>query len=143
VLSFVGKLGHALLFIFTAALIIALLIGLILMMKSISFRWLWRVDRNALAYGTYTNMCELAARVGLAPRPQQTPLEFASGLAAALPQEAKALDGIVQAYVENRFGRREGKLDLFLEAEVLKARIVVYNALLQRLGAMRKLFGKK
>lgn len=142
-LSFAAKMGSALLFIFIAALIIALLIGLILIIRSLSYRWLWRVDRNAVAYGAYVNMCRLAAMVGLVPRPQQTPLEFTAELVGALPQEAEPLNYIARAYVENCFGGRDGKPGLAEEAEILKARNIVYNALIRRLGRVRRLAGKR
>ncbi|OGO17698.1 MAG: hypothetical protein A2Z15_03235 [Chloroflexi bacterium RBG_16_50_11] len=142
-LSFAAKLGRALLIILAVAVIIALIIGIILVVKSFSFRWLWRVDRKTLAYETYLNMCKLAAMVGLIPRPQQTPLEFTYQLAKVFPQEAEALDYIAQAYVTSRFGGRGGKPALAEEAEILKARHLVYNTLLQRLGMMRRLFGKR
>jgi transglutaminase-like putative cysteine protease len=144
-LSFTGKLGRALLFIFIAALIIALIIGLVLLIRAASFRWLWRVDRNAIAYGTYVNMCRLAAMVGLIPTPQQTPLEFTAVLVEALPEDAEAVQYIARVYMENRFGGREGRLDTAGEAEILKARHIVYNALIQRLGKIRRLlaFGKR
>jgi transglutaminase-like putative cysteine protease len=142
-LAFAEKLGYAMLVVFGSALFIGLLLGLRMVIRSASFRWLWRVDRGALAYRTYTNMCTLAAMLKLVPRPQQTPLEFAAELAATFPQEAEALDYIVQAYVENRFGRREGKLGLVEEAQILKARHVVYEAFLMRLGFLKKLLGKK
>jgi hypothetical protein len=81
--------------------------------------------------------------VEMGPRPQQTPLEFAAALATVFPQEAKALEHIVQAYLANRFGRREGKLGLFEEAEILKARCRVYDVLLQRLDITGKLFSRR
>jgi len=64
-------------------------------------------------------------------------------LAVEFPEQAKALDDIIQAYVENRFGRRPGRLGLFEEATVLKARCSVYDSLLQRLGLVRKLFSRR
>jgi len=144
-LSFVGKLGYALLFIFITALIIALIIGLVLLIRASSFRWLWRVNRNAIAYGTYMNMCRLAAMVGLIPKAQQTPLEFTAELVEALPHDAESLQYITRVYLENRFGGREGKLDFAEEAEILKARHVVYHALIQRFGKIRRLlaFGQR
>jgi len=101
------------------------------------------VDRSAIAARTFTNMCKLAAMVKLGPRPSQTPLEFAATLAVVFPQEAGAVKHITQAYVENRFGRREGKLGLFEEAEILKARCRIYDALLLRLGLTGKVFSKR
>jgi transglutaminase-like putative cysteine protease len=138
--SFPAKLGRALLYIFGAALIIALLIGSILVIRSLSFSWLWRVDRETLAYKTYSNMCRLAVMVGLVPTPQQTPLEFTAELVEALPQQAEALKYITQVYMENRFGGREGRLGIADEAEILKARRIVYQKLIQRLGKVRRLF---
>ena len=78
---------------------------------------------------------------GLGPRPQQTPQEFAAGLAVELPEQNQALDDIVRAYVENKFGRREDKLGLSEEAEVLKARRDAYKGLLKRLKPVRRLLG--
>lgn len=138
-LSFVGKLGQAFLFIFIAAVVIALIIGIVLLVRATSFRWLWRVDRNAIAYGTYMNMCRLAAMVGLDPKPQQTPLEFTAVLVEALPQDAEAVRFISQVYMDSRFGGKEDKQDIAEEAEILKARHIVYNALIQRLGKVRRL----
>lgn len=142
-LPFADELGRALLIIFSIAAIIALLMVPILTLRSAFYRWLWYVDRSAPAYRTYTNMCKLASMVKLGPRPYQTPLEFAAALAAVFPQEANAVDNIVQAYVETRFGRREGKPGLFEEAEILKARCRIYDVLLLRLGVLGKLFSKK
>ncbi len=138
-ISFVGKLGSALLFILIAAVVIALIIGIVFLIRASSFRWLWKVNRNAIAYGTYINMCRLAAMVGLTPTPQQTPLEFTAVLVDALPQDAAAVQYISRVYMENRFGGREGKMEMAEEAEILKARHVVYIALIQRLGKMRRL----
>jgi transglutaminase-like putative cysteine protease len=142
-LPFADELGRALLILFCSVLAIFLLLSPLLALRAAFYRWLWRVDRYSLASRTYSKMCKLAALVKLGPKPQQTPLEFAAELAAVFPQEAGAIDHIAHAYVENRFGRRESKLGLFEEAEILKARYRVYDLLLQRLGITRKLFGKK
>jgi hypothetical protein len=142
-LPFADELGRALLIIFGGIFIIFVLITPMLALRAAFYRWLWHVDRSALASRTYEKLCRLAALVKLGPRPQQTPLEFAAELAVIYPQEAKALDHIAQAYVENRFGHRESKMGLFEEAEILKARYRVYEVLLRRLGITRILFGKK
>jgi len=141
--SFADELGRALIIIFGGAAIIMLLLTPLMVFRSAFYRWLWQVDRAHLASRAYARMCSLASMVGLGPRPQQTPLEFAAGLAVEFPEQAKALDNIARAYVENRFGRREGKPGLFEEAEVLKARCGVYNSLLQRLGPVRRLFSRR
>ncbi len=141
--SFADELGQALLIIFGGAVIIMLLITPGLVFRSAFYRWLWGVDRANLASRVYDRMCSLASMVGLGPRPQQTPLEFAAELAVEFPEQAKSLDDIVRAYVEDRFGRREGKPGLFEEAEILKARCGVYNSLLQRLGPVKRLFSRR
>ncbi len=142
-LSFTDKLGRALLFVFIGAIIIAIIIGFVLLFRSLSFRWLWRVNRKTLANDVYINLCKLAGLVGFAPAPQQTPLEFADSLGEVFPQEAKALNYITQAYLVTRFGGRSGKPSMSEEAEILKARRLVYNALLQRLDRVRRYFGMK
>ncbi len=141
--SFADELGRALIIIFGGAAIIMLLVTPLLVFRSAFYRWLWQVDRANLASRAYARMCSLASMVGLGPRPQQTPLEFAAELAVEFPEQAKALDALVGAYVENRFGRRPGKLGLFEEATVLKARCSVYEGLLQRLGLVRRLFSRR
>jgi transglutaminase-like putative cysteine protease len=142
-LPFADELGRALLIISGSIVLIFVLLSPLLALRAAFYRWLWHVDRTALASRTYEKLCRLAALVKLGPRPQQTPLEFAAELAVVFPQEAKDLDHIAQAYVENRFGRRESKMGLFEEAEILKARYRVYDALLQRLGITRTIFRKK
>jgi hypothetical protein len=92
---------------------------------------------------TYIKVCELAAMGGLVPSPQQTPLEFNHELTKIFPQQAEALDFIVQAYVTSRFGGREAKPGLVEEAQILKARQLVYGTLLQRLDTMRRFFAKR
>ena len=81
-------------------------------------------------------MSTLAAMNNMGPRPQQTPSEFAAELAMSFPQEAEDINKIARVYVENQFGHR-GRLGLFEEAELLKARRRVYDAILKRLGFIR------
>jgi hypothetical protein len=88
---FPAGLGSILAIVFGGILILGLLIGAIMVLRSLSFRWIWHVNRSTLSYDTYINMCRLAATVGIIPRPQQTPLEFTAELAAVIPQEAKNL----------------------------------------------------
>ena len=142
-LSFADKLGRALLFVFITVVTIAVLAGIIILIRLFSFSWLWRVDREVLAYDTYVNVCKLASMVGFVPAPQQTPLEFTDSLAKTFPQQAEALDFITRAYLASRFGGRSSKPAIAEEAEILKARHLVYNTLLQRLGPVRRFFGKR
>jgi len=142
-LPFADELGRVLLIILSGAAIIMLLVTPLLGFRSAFYRWLWQVDRDNMASGAYARICSLASVIGLGPGPQQTPLEFAAGLAVEFPEQAKALDDITRAYVENRFGHREGRLGLFEEAEILKARCGIYEALLKRLGLAGRLFGRR
>jgi len=140
---FADALGRVLLVLFVVVVVGLVLLIPLLIFRSAFYRWLWRVDRARLAATVYSRMCNLASMVGLRPRPQQTPREFATELAAEFPEQAEALDNIVQAYVENRFGRREGKMGLYDEAVVLKSRRGVYESLLGRLGLLRRLLSRR
>jgi len=133
-LPFAEALGRVLVIVIFVVFIIVVIIGLLLITRRGFLHRLWHVDREALAYTTYTKLCRLAAMAKISPRPQQTPLEFAAELKAALPNDAEAIDGIILAYQENRFGKREGKMELYREALVLKARHVVYDKLLRLMG---------
>ncbi|MFA5308687.1 MAG: transglutaminase domain-containing protein [Dehalococcoidales bacterium] len=134
VLPFADELGRALAVIVLVIIGAAVVIALLLLSRRAFFRRLWYVERRSLAYHTYAKLCRLAAMAGIYPRPQQTPLEFAAALQQALPEEADAIDGLVRAYQENRYGRREGKPGLYEEALLLKSRHLVYDKLLRLTG---------
>jgi hypothetical protein len=135
-------LGKSLLYILGGAFLIALIVSPILALRSKFYRWLWGVIRSESASMVYARMCVLASMVRLGPKPHQTPLEYTAELTSKFPLQAEALDIIAQAYVENRFGRR-GKLGLFEEAKLLKARRSVFDMLIQRLGFLKKLFYRR
>ena len=135
---FADELGLALLIIIAGALILALLITPVLVLRSSFYRWLWHVNRDDFASLAYDKMCHLAAMVRLGPRPQQTPLEFAAGLAAEFPEQAGSFEHVARIYVESKFGRKEN-LGLFEEAELLKARCSAFDTLLKRLGLAGKI----
>jgi hypothetical protein len=130
---FADELGMALVIIFAGMLILLIIVSPVLAVRTSFNRWLWHVDRDKLASLAYDKMCNLAARVDLGPRPQQTPLEFAGALSAEFPEQSVAFYHVARTYVENKFGRR-GRLGLFEEAELLKARCLAFDALLTRLG---------
>jgi transglutaminase-like putative cysteine protease len=131
---FASELGQALVIIFLIVFALLLLAVLLLIARRTFLRRLWHVERKSLASTTYNKLCRLASMAKIYPRPQQTPLEFAAELRAALPDEAESIDRLVQAYQENRYGHREGKPGLIEEAQVLKARNVVYENLLRLMG---------
>ncbi len=142
-LPFAEELKQAMFILLIVVVISLFMATVLLVLRSVFYRWLWRVDREHLASGIYSKMCRLASMAGLEPRPQQTPYEFAAVLAAEFPTQAAVLDDIVRAYAENRFGRRKGKPGLFEEAVILKARRDVYEGLLKRLGPVRIIFTRQ
>jgi transglutaminase-like putative cysteine protease len=131
--TFANALGIALLVLFGVAFAFLVLAAPVLALRAAFYRWLWHVDRENLASLAYDKMCNLAARVGLGPRPSQTPLEFAAALATEFPEQAGAFDRVARSYVESRFGHK-AELGLFEEAELLKARCRAFDVLIKRLG---------
>lgn len=138
--SFPAELGRILAIIFGGILVVGLLVGAIVVLRSLSFRWIWRVNRDTLSYDTYINMVRLAATVGVIPRPQQTPLEYTAELAAVIPQETPEINIITRYYLDSRFGGRDTKPGMADEALLLKSRHKVYRALIQRFGRVKRLF---
>ena len=108
-------------------------------MRAAFSRWLWHVDRDSVAVETFQKMGRLAALARLGPDVAQTPSEYGTALATALPEYAGDVAIITGAYVNSRFGKA-GPPNLFEEAEILKARCQVYSALLDRVGFVRRFF---
>jgi transglutaminase-like putative cysteine protease len=136
---FIAELRHAFFILLIIGAILIFIILARLELRSLFYRWLWKVDREHLASRVYSRMCQLTSMAGLEPRPQQTPQEFANELALASPDQVAALDDIVRFYSENQFSPRKGRLGFFDEVTVLKARSSVYRNLIQRLGLLKKL----
>jgi len=139
---YAGELGRAVLIILIIAAAGGLLYGLWRVIRLLYSNWLWQVDREHLAVSAYANLCRLAAAGRLIPELPQTPLEFSAKVAEIIPEHAKDLENIVQAYLKDRFGPVKAKPGLYEEAEILKARILVYNALLRRLGVQQRILGR-
>ena len=141
-LSYADELALILMIVFGILSVLALLFGLKRIVRSFVYRRLWSIDREHLAASAYSNLCQLAAILRVSPEPQQTPLEFSSRLASVIPEQSKELDYIVRAHLVKRFGPDKGKCGLYEEAEILKARVSVYDALLRRMGIVQKLLGR-
>ena len=139
---FADVLGTTLLYIIIGVAAAMVLISPVLAFRSNFYRWLWHVNRSDCAATEYAKMSALTSLLKLGPKPHQTPLEYAAELGSAFPQQAKAVDTVVQTYLKKRYGRSEGKLGLFEEAEVLKSRCDIYRTLLKRLSMFKKLFHK-
>jgi len=115
------------------------IIGIILLiftLRSAASRWLRRFTRPDLASEVYGKMCSLASLVRLSPKPQQTPLEYCAELASVFPLQTKALDDIVQAYIESRFSHRK-ELGRWQKWRLKESWRGVYPVLLKRLFHMR------
>jgi transglutaminase-like putative cysteine protease len=123
--------------------VIAVLAVTLLVLRSVFRHWLWQVDSQNPAAGVYARLSSLAAMLGLGPKPQQTPLEYAAVLATEFPEQARNLDDIARAYVENRFGRKDRPPEPHQAVRVLKARRGVYESLLKRLGTVRSWLGPR
>jgi hypothetical protein len=132
----------ALLSILGGSVLSILLLSPLLALRSAFYRWLWRVDGPDSASAVYARMCALTSTANLGPRPQQTPLEYAAALTSRFPLQARAIDDIVQTYIESRYGRRVS-LGLFKETKLLKSRCLVFDALLKRLSLFQKLSQKR
>jgi transglutaminase-like putative cysteine protease len=138
--AFSTQLGQALYIIMWIIGVFAFLLVLWFFMRKSFYRWTWRVDRSELATATYEKLYQLGAMIKIGPQPQQTPLEYAAILAAEFPEQANEVQEITRAYLERQFGRREGKLDLYSEARLLKARRGVFDKIISRMTQVEKLF---
>ena len=85
-------------------------------------------------------MCFLASLAGLRAKAHETPLEYCARLALAFPEQAEAIGGIVQTYLETRFSR-EKQLAEQDEARLRRCWSVLSHALLRRVLRVRLLFG--
>ncbi len=143
--AFANNLGQALLVILIIVFFLIVLMVPFLFRRSLFFRWVWHVNREDLDLKTYEKLCRLGAVLKIAPRSYQTPSEYAAVLVKEFPGHSGAVNRITEAYLERRFGRKKGslKVDLFIEAELLKARFSIFNELLRRMGRLEKIFGSR
>ena len=139
-LPFSDELGRATLIILCALAVFGAAFGLSRIIRPLNAKRIWHVDRNNLASSVYDSLCRLAAMNNLAPEAQQTPLEFSSQIAEIIPEQSGELEYLVKVYLDSCFGPAKGKPELYQEAEILKRRIPVYNAILQRKGKLHKFF---
>ncbi len=104
----------------------------IIMTRIALHRWPWQVHGIDRASDFYSRVCFLATLARLRPRPQQTPLEYSTSLALALPLHTEALNNIVQAYIQRRFSW--GKwLDIEQERRLKESWRKLYPALIKRI----------
>ncbi len=137
---FSGQLEIVVIIFMGAVVAFGVVLGLVRIIRPFYTNRIWHVDRENLVCSVYGNLCRLAAMDRMVPEVQQTPREFSIQIAAIIPEKSKELEYLVQAYMENRFGPVKGKPELYREAEILKARVTVYNAILERKGKLQRYF---
>jgi transglutaminase-like putative cysteine protease len=69
--------------------------------------WIREIGRAPAFARPYAQTVRLATWLGIGPRPSQTPYEYTSDLARALPEAADALHTVGNVYVEGLYGRKE------------------------------------
>jgi transglutaminase-like putative cysteine protease len=141
-LPFADELGKAALVILGALLAFALALGLVRAARPLYAKPVWHVDRENLASSAYGSLCRLVSAVRIIPGPQETPLEFAARIEEYIPEQSEELTKLVKSYIDSRFGPVKGKPGLYEEAEILKARIAVFNAILGKRGKVQLFFSK-
>ena len=70
-------------------------------------RWTGRLQRIENAFEAYEKMCYLASLGKVGRAAQETPLEYGTRLALAIPAQAETINNIVQAYVDTRYSPRK------------------------------------
>ncbi len=95
-------------------------------------RWLKTSMKSELATEVYRKLCRLASLAKSGPRSPQTPLEFCTEMALALPSQAEAIENIVQYYVRSAYSPKK-ELELMESWNLLKSWREVYPVLLKRL----------
>jgi hypothetical protein len=86
-----------------------IVVGLLLLLSvaGIAFMIYWRGPRRASPpEAVWSSLARLAARFGWAPRPTQTPFEYAQALGDVLPVARPELHIVASAKVEAAYGRR-------------------------------------
>ena len=86
--------------------------------------------------GYYERLVRLASWIGVRPRPSETPFEFADDLGREVAGSRVYVTAIAEAYVNERFGRRQ--LDVMDELRLDRAWNEVRRRLLRRLSNARQ-----
>jgi transglutaminase-like putative cysteine protease len=141
-MPFADALGLAAIIILSALAVFGLFYVLVRIIRPFYSRQIWNIDRQNPASSAYTNLCRLAAMNGIIQNSLLTPLEVSYQIAKIIPEQTQNLEFLVWAYLGKRFGPDKGKPELYEEAEILKARILVYNAILEKQGRIQKYLWK-
>ncbi len=99
------------------------------------YKWWWGLGRLARSEEIFAKMSRLGSMLGMPPRPEQTAAEYASSLAAEVPEQSKEIDVIAHAYLLRRYGPGRVPLPVIRAAEDSWGRL--RWALLKRLFRIR------
>lgn len=80
-------------------------------------RWWWRLGRLSRADELYAKMSRLGFLLGMPPRPEQTPSEYAAALADEVPGHSREIGQITRAYLFRRYAPGRVRLDYLRDAE--------------------------
>jgi len=69
--------------------------------------WIRRLKQVENASEAYTRMCFLASLGQAGPMAQETPLEFGTRLALAVPAQSNNISDVVQAYMNSQYSSRK------------------------------------
>jgi hypothetical protein len=141
-LPFADALGVAAIIILSALAVFGLFYVLMRIIRPFYSRQIWNVDRQNPASSAYANLCRLAAMNGIIQNSLLTPLEISYQIAKIIPEQTQNLEFLVRAYLDKRFGPDKSKPELYEEAEILKTRILVFNAILEKQGRIQRYFWK-
>jgi len=118
-------------------IIIGIPLTLYLLVRSGYAYWLARLKRVDNPTDVYARMCYLASLIKVGPEPDETPLEYSTRLALALPVNAEAISAITQAYVETQFSSRR-KLNDLQKGRMQKSWVELCPSLAKRLLGFKK-----
>ena len=79
--------------------------------------WWWKLGSLSRSDELFAKMCRLGGALGLRKRPEQTPLEYAAMLSAAIPEQRAQVLRITWAYVLGRYTSRRVSLSDLRQAE--------------------------
>jgi len=111
--------------------LIVLLAGVVIVNKARRFRLSMFIKGLDYESEIYAGMCELASHAGLGPKPYQTALEYSRQLIKEFPDQAKAINEIVQAFIEWRFGGKAASASPGWD--LVQSRRAVYEAIRNRM----------
>ncbi len=79
--------------------------------------WWWKLGSLSRSDELFAKMCRLGGALGMRKRPEQTPLEYASMLSAAMPEQHWQILRITWTYVLGRYTSRRVSLSDLRQAE--------------------------